>query len=270
MRDINLDTTVTRNTFMLYGALGSGKTRYAATFERPLFLSEGVEGGWTTIKYMADDEFYEHGRKPKIWAIEQMSDMAEAMVKVAPLVASGEVKTIVVDSLTFYADMYLAGLVRANSNDMRAVYGSLGMHLRDLRVQWHTRYPNVTMVWLALAKEPEEDLPGCPLVPGKEGLKFAAGCDFVFYLRSWGDKLGSHFAIHTRPYNKYSARVRDGAKLQMPSILPDSNYRTLKSILDGTYVLPVVEDAIQTTDEGVAHAPPPRANGARRAPILRR
>jgi len=227
MREINLDQpadVMPRNTFLVYGDSRSGKTTWAATFPRPLFLSDVTEGGWDSIANMSDEQMFEPGVKPLVWGIEKMADMAEARAKALPLIQSGRVQTLVIDSLTFYTDLYLNYLIGMQAKkDMRAAYGDLGNHLRDLRVQTHALPVNV--VWLCLAKHPDDDNPtGRPMIPGQQGDKFMAGCHYIFYARSWQEKRGQellppNFEMRTRRYMNYIAGNRLGGRAQD---LPDS------------------------------------------------
>jgi hypothetical protein len=228
MREIDLDqpiTTMPRHTFLVYGDTRTGKTTWAATFPRPLFLSDATEGGWTSIINMDDDQLFEPGVKPVVWTIELMNDMTTAMTKAEPLIARGAVQTIVIDSISFYSDLYLNYLIGMQSKkDMRAVYGDLGNHLRDLRARLHLQGVNV--VWLALAKHPEEATPiGSPMVPGQQATKLAAGCDFIFHSRSYQERRGQElmpleFELRTRKFGMYIAGSRlGGTANQLPDPL---------------------------------------------------
>lgn len=236
MREINLDqnsTTVPRNTFIVYGDSRSGKTTWAATFPRPLFLSDVTEAGWNSIQHMTDDQLFEPGVKPMVWGIEQMNDMALAREKAAPLIASGRVQTLVIDSLSFYCDLYLNFIVgQQTKKDQRAAFGDLGIHLRDLRVKTHSLAVNV--VWLCLARHPSPEEPvGRPLVPGQQADKFMAGCDYVFYARSYREKRGTELApatyeMRTRPWSNYVTGNRLGS---MAESLPDPLFGTYEDMI---------------------------------------
>jgi hypothetical protein len=236
MREINLDqnnTTVPRNTFIVYGDSRSGKTTWAATFPRPLFLSDVTEAGWNSITHMSDEQLFEPGVKPMVWGIEQMNDMALAREKAAPLIASGRVQTLVIDSLSFYCDLYLNYIVgQQTKKDQRAAFGDLGIHLRDLRVKTHSLAVNV--VWLCLARHPSPEEPvGRPLVPGQQADKFMAGCDYVFYARSYREKRGADllpptFELRTRPWSNYVTGNRLG---NMAESLPDPLIGTYEDMI---------------------------------------
>lgn len=213
MREINLDTPSSqRRTILAYGATRTGKTHWAASAPRPLFISDATESGWTTVQNMDRGYWYEPQVKPQIWAIETVTDMALAFAKALPLVQAGNVRTIIVDSLTFYADLYLAHLYNIlDSKDTRKIYGALGIHLRDLRTKWHSLPCNI--IWLCLTKEPdEENKVGGPLIPGQQAAKFTAGCDSILYLREAGSGTKREFCVHTKRFQNYIAGGREGAR----------------------------------------------------------
>ena len=214
----------------------SGKTTWAATFPRPLFLSDVTEGGWDSIANMDDDQLFEPGVKPIVWGIEQMADMALARSKALALIASGRIQSLVIDSLSFYCDLYLNFLIGMQAKkDMRSAYGDLGNHLRDLRVQTHALQANV--VWLCLAKHPGEDNPvGGPMIPGQQADKFMAGVHYIFHSRVHQEKRGQEllppvFEMRTKKYLNYIAGNRLGGRA---ADLPDplvGDYSTLMQYL---------------------------------------
>ena len=264
MRIIDLNGPITRRTVLSYGDTRSGKTRFAATWPRPLFLSDVTESGWNTVANMGDDTFFEPGRKPQVWGIEKMSDMMEAYQAALPLIAGKKVETVVIDSLTFYSDMYLAGLIGAQGGkpDMRRAYGDLGIHLRDLRIKWHSLGANV--VWLCLAKHPEKNdagiivEPGGPMVPGAQGAKFGPGCDSVLYHRSKSGPTGASWEIRTKHYNGFITGGREGDH-PMVDPLPGLDYRSYIAALTSA---PRVDSSDSTPDDVV-----PMKNGSTTKPI---
>jgi hypothetical protein len=228
MKLINIDAATEDNakapryTFCAYGATGVGKTTWAASFPRPVFLSETTESGYESLRGISDEALFEPGVQPIVLGIEKMNDMAIAREVLAPMILSGQVQTVVVDSLTFYADLYLNYLFEIHSASAGAnlkAYGALGQHLRDLRVKWHSMGCNV--VSLCLAQDPDEDRPnGLPSIPGKEANKYGASCDFLLYLRHERFKAGQsfvdNFELHTKQFGKYVARARRA--IGMPEI----------------------------------------------------
>lgn len=239
MREINLEQSANvlpRNTFLVYGDSRTGKTTWAASFPRPVFFSDVSEGGWDSIANMDDDQLFEPGVKPLVWGIEEMSDMLVARNKAEPMIASGRIQTIVVDSLSFYSDLFLNFLVGAQAKkDMRSAYGDLGNHLRDLRVKTHAL--NVNVVWLCLARHPDDDIPmGRPMIPGQQGDKFMAGVHYIFHSRVDQQKQGTTllpptYEMRTRKYGNYIAGNRLGGRsVDLPDPLV-GNYETLITAL---------------------------------------
>lgn len=238
MRVINLDAATEdnaaapRNTYTVYGPTGSGKTTFAGTFPRPVFLSDTSESGYESLRGISDDVLFEAGIRPIVIGIENMNDMAIAREVLLPFIQSGMVKTIVKDSLTFYADLYLNFLfqIHTGSGDNLKVYGALGRHLRDLRVKMHALGCNV--VSLCLQSDPNEDQPqGQPLIPGKEGSKYGAGSDYLLYTRydrfKQGQQLVDNFELHSKPWGKFVARARRAIGMpELPSPLLNQTYST--------------------------------------------
>jgi hypothetical protein len=235
MREVSLErrsNVLPKNTFLVYGDSRTGKTTWAATFPRPLFLSDETEGGWDSIANMDDAQLFEPDVKPIVWAISKMDDMVTARAKAEPLIASGRIQTIVVDSLSYYCDLFLNFLLMAQAKkDTRSAYGDLGNHLRDLRVKTHMLPVNV--VWLALAKHPDDVFPvGGPMIPGQQADKFMAGVHYIFHSRVDQQKRGQEllpptFEMRTRKYLGYIAGNRLGGRAnQLPDPLV-GDYQTL-------------------------------------------
>jgi hypothetical protein len=235
MREINLDLPdqtgkAPRYTFLIYGPMGSGKTTLAASFPRPLFLSDVTESGYESLRGLDESVLFEPNVRPRALGIEKMNDMAQAREMIAPLVASGQVQTIVDDSLTFYADLYLNSIfdMQGANRDNRKAYGELGIHLRDLRVKWQGFQCNI--VWLCLVRDPDDDRPqGGPMIPGAESGKFGAGCDYQLFMRHDRFKRGQEFVdnyeLHSRNWGKYAARVRRAVGVpELPSPLVNTTY----------------------------------------------
>jgi hypothetical protein len=245
--DLGKRTKASRITVLSYGGMRTGKTRFAATWPRPVFLSDATESGWTTIENMDKNALHEPDRLPLVWAIEKSADMFQAIKDVENMIRTkpGTIMTIVVDSLTFYADLFFNTLDAAGGGrvDPRQHYQKLGQHLRTLREQIHLLPLNV--IWLALAKDPGEDNPiGQPMLPGQNAAKFAAGCDYVLYHRSFQPTPSTplQWEIRTRKWQNYAAGGRDEGLLPDPLAyvaqgeqgdvyVPDCTYRTMAEML---------------------------------------
>lgn len=239
MRVVNLDqeSEQSRLTVLSYGAMRAGKTRFSSSWPRPLFFSDNTESGWKTISNMDPQAWYEPTRKPAVWAIEKASDMAQMIGDVSTELAKDPLKyrTIVVDSLTFYSDLYFNSLYGSasaggRSPDLRQIYGQLGNHLRDIRIRLHSLPVNI--IWTALEKSPGDENPfGGPMIPGQASQKFAAGVDYILFHRVFqpNPSLGPQFEIRTRQWGGYRAGGRDEGRL--PDPLSDCSYRALEEAL---------------------------------------
>lgn len=230
MREIDLtapvDTAIPVNTFLLYGDTKTGKTTFAGTFPRPLFLSDISEHGYEALRAenWNDDAtpLFEADVRPIVWGINKQSDMAECIERAKPLIASGRVRSVFIDSITFYSDLYLNMLLMAQDKlDQRQAYGKLGIHLRNIRIQLHDL--NVNVGWLSLAKHPEYDeknalkFKGRPMIPGEQSDKFMAGVDYTFHFRFEKPQpmQPGRFEIRTKEYVSYIAGNRLGKRAGM-------------------------------------------------------
>lgn len=257
--DISKPEKLHRITVLSYGASRSGKTRFAGTWPRPLFLSDATESGWTTLSNMDPAARHEADRAPQVWAVEKASDMLACIKDAEPLIKRGDVQTVVVDSLTFYQDLFLNHVERVAGGrvDLRQLYGKLASHLKELREQVHLLGTNV--VWLALAKDPGEDQPvGGPMLTGQNAAKFSAGCDYVFYHRSFqpSPSAAVSWEIRTRKFLNYAAGGRDEGLLPDPlGYLSVGENNTEQFVTDCTYR--TVAEALGITPAVPAAASPP-------------
>lgn len=271
--DVSKPEKLKRITALSYGHSRSGKTRFAGSWPRPLFLSDATESGWTTLSNMSKDALFEANRAPQVWAIEKVTDMFQALKDCEPQVKRGDIQTVVVDSLTFYQDLFLNFMERASSNriDQRQLFGKLAAHLKELREQVHLLNTNV--VWLALAKDPGEDQPvGGPMLTGQNAAKFAAGCDYLLYHRSvQPTNAPLQWEVRTRKFGAYAAGGRDEGLLPDPlgyyaddgagntTLYTDCTYRTLAEAL-GILAPPAGDEVVPIIDPPAAE-PPPATNG---------
>jgi len=233
-----------RNSFktaLCYGRPRSGKTRFLASWPRPLILAEASERGWVTIETMPSEGYFEPDRPPLVWPIEDAQQMQEALGDARGYFERGEALTLGIDSLTFYQDALFAAnkkrWIAGNPGkpvDGRALYGQLGEQLGDLRQDTHTWPCNV--VWLALEKAPDTDAPiGGPLLTGKTRDRFPAGCDHIFRHESYTvpNATGGEdcfFEMHTTVHGRWLAGGRDSGMLE-PSIF-NPTYRDLMEQLN--------------------------------------
>jgi hypothetical protein len=230
MRDIALDekpTALPRHTFLVYGDTRTGKTVFGATLPRPLIIADVTEGGYQSIRNMDRSQWFEPDVEPIIKGVENMNDLAQLSPVIDDLVARNRVMSIVFDAFTFYTDFFLNKLIQnqaaaGKAPDNRAAYGSLGLHLREVRTSLHLKGTNV--LWSCLAKHPETDDPkGRPLIPGQQSDKFAAGVDFLWHSRveqkrEGGKIVNTEYQLRTKQFGSYIAGNRLGVNADA---LPD-------------------------------------------------
>lgn len=230
--DMSPDTSPDRITMMLAGASRSGKTHFAATFPRPVFISDLTEGGHQTIKHMFPDDFYEPERVPRVFGVTNAKEMMETVTHVEEMYKQNpdEIGTLVIDSLTFYAEMMFSDLeVAGGSRDKRQLYGDLAAHLRYLMIRVH-KLP-INIVWLALAKEGGEDHAlGGISIPGQTATKAPARCDIWAYIEQVEKRKQRLFRTHFQTYAGFKAGHRFGDLL--PAMMEGANYRSLEEALD--------------------------------------
>ena len=271
---------------MSYGPTGSSKTHFAATWPRPLFLSDFSEHGWSTIEEMNRNYWDDPKVAPQVIAIEHPSEVMQYVQELSIAKQQGRtdpngkidqahlIQTLVIDSLTLHSDAMLAllsnGAQQANKDvDMRRVYGKLGSYLQNLVIMTHMLPCHV--VWLCLERSPtEEDPTGGPLLSGQASLKFPARCDYIFYHRAnHVPGRAPTFEIRTRNFQKMPARVRG----RLPDPITDVSYRgflaALESAHEDTDTAPAadVPENEQTEDGGDQTQQPPAATPQVAAPI---
>jgi hypothetical protein len=162
-------------------------------------------------------------------------------------------------------------LMNQVKKDTRAAYGDLGNHLRDLRAKTHML--NVNVVWLCLARHPDEVEPlGRPMIPGQQADKFMAGVHYIFHSRVDQQKRGQEllpptYEMRTKKYAGYLAGNRLGGKA---NLLPDplvGDYQALVKALG--YDVDVLRQSMPKISATAAkpqvlvpvqpHQPPPAA-----------
>lgn len=265
MRKIDLDESDDTFTIMSYGSSGAGKTRWAASWPDPLFLCDQSERGWTTIKTMPKDAFFDPKRPPTVWTLEKAADAMTALkdLKAELEKEPGKYKTVVVDSITLHADMMLNAYKTSQppgKDDMRAVYSSLLTYLQNMQLRFHELPCNV--IWTALPAEPdpESGTLGGPLVPGQAKMKLAARCDFVFYHQSvQAGGQPPRWELRTRQYGRMFARGRAGTLF--PDPITDPTYRGFMAALEQAKAQPE-EAAEEVADDPAQPAAQPQGRPA--------
>lgn len=147
---------------MAGGMPTSGKTHFAATFPKPLFISDEAEGGYKTLFGMDPDYWWDPKVVPEVWAQSDMTDFPKAVTEIQGMVSkSGKLpwETMVVDSISIYTERVLGEMkLRNPGEDNRQRYGALTDALR-LRVLQVNALP-MHVVWLChVTSEGELTLP---------------------------------------------------------------------------------------------------------------
>jgi hypothetical protein len=94
---------------------------------------------------------------------------------------------------------------------------NLSSHMREIRIRVHNM--NINVVWLCLEKQPTPDEPiGGPMLSGQSAAKFAAGCDYILYHRSFQPNATTplQWDVRTRRFGQYQAGGRDEGLLPDP------------------------------------------------------
>lgn len=236
MRIIDMSKPVpTHLTCVLYGDSRSGKTEFAATWPRPLFLADAAEGGWATIHGMPRDKFYEPNRIPEVRAIETMQDMVGQIRELGDRLKKkpGDIQTLVVDSLTFYADLVQDTLRTQMADEIAKnkwlLFDKLKNHISHMVIETH-KLP-VHVIWICLSTV-DMDGRGGILLPGQMAKKLPALCNFFFYqnVHQPDPNKDPLYEVHTRRCGNFPAGTRFGDLL--PDPLPEPTFRSLAECLE--------------------------------------
>lgn len=231
---VNFDDKETPITALVHGDSGAGKTYFAASWPRPWFLSVNDEQGWETIRTMTRRNLYEPSVRPTVLKLKTIRDLNDGLQEVREAIRKNDCQTVVIDSISFYCEMFYNGLIAAMQANQGAqvdtwkVYGMLNDHLRKMRIEFHNLNANV--LWLAVTRQPDEATKiAMPLLKGQQAVLFPAGCKYVWYMRSEETATNVRHLLHTRRYTNILARGRDGGRLPNPIVNP--TYRDIAAML---------------------------------------
>lgn len=178
------------------GKASSGKTHFAATFPKPLFISDATEGGAATLDAMNPEMWWDANDPPEVWEIENMLEMTKIAIdlggrKVFPW------QTVVVDSLSIYAQRVLRELNSSDpKQDNRQRYGVLSDQLSSLVARIHSLPAHI--VWLCHIDD-EMQL----TVPGKASAALWAYMSYkwmTYVSTSPRPNVPAEYQLHTRPW----------------------------------------------------------------------
>ena len=224
--------------FFLYGDTGSGKTKAASTFPRPLFLVPQNENSITTLRGQ-DVPYYE--------IIDMSSPVADGiggMIAVLDEIERAYDKgpeefpfdTIVIESISHYADLCIEEMSKGNALQMdQQKWGRLGSHFRNL--QTRLRKLDCHVVFTALAKASviadAEDgggqAPGAPLIQGQTALKLPSACDVIGYCEEYrANAKDLEYRVHFRKYRHFPARSRFS---RMPAVVKNFDFKKVEAFL---------------------------------------
>lgn len=187
------------------GLPSAGKTTFAGTAPRPLFISDAAEGGFNALYNMPVDWRWDPKVEPEVWAIEQMADIPVILARLEQMVISNTFpfKTLVIDPLSIYVDRVLAELMAKNpGQDARRYYGDLANHLRLILMRFHALPCHV--LWLCHVRADGNETNG-PAIGGQMGSKLPAYMDFKTLSHvSTSPSAPPVFELRTRPFRSWT------------------------------------------------------------------
>jgi hypothetical protein len=212
-------------TCLSYGATGSGKTEFLATWPNPVVFCAASEQGHITIQFMEKDKWYD----PKwnlldhLYPVSSIADF-NSIVAVAKDEVKKGAKTIGIDSITFLVNM-LVNNVSAKGYDL---WGEVLAKTTKLREDLHAL--GVHVVWTAALDADSKT----PAIQGQTAVQLPHCCALVLYHTAEEDpvKKGTSYRAWTAPRGGFPARHRFGKKLHSPlgrlEPAPDGDGRILK------------------------------------------
>jgi hypothetical protein len=212
-------------TVFLYGLLGTIKTTWAGSWPSPVFLSAGQEGGDDSLESLPELLGID---APPVYQINSTKMMRDKVNYIAQSYKTYGWKTVVIDSVTFYLDIYMRevimGYQRAGKDPMmqQRDWGYMENHIcKEIAQTLHST--NLNVIWIALAKEKwsRKDRQGDsyvdgvqPMMSGGTATKLPAMCKMVMYadkqlaLGSDGQQMVPQPVFRTSPNNMTKDLVR--------------------------------------------------------------
>ena len=89
------------------GRINSGKTHFASTAPKPLFISDAQEGGAATLRHMDTAMWWDPKVKPEVWEIEGLIEIPKVATRLLELKGPLKWQTIVVDSISYSFVLYM-------------------------------------------------------------------------------------------------------------------------------------------------------------------
>ena len=179
-------------TVFLSGPIGTIKTTWAGSWPSPVFLSAGHEGGDDSLAMLPTVLGI---NPPPVYHIDTTAKMKSKVEYIAQAYEAYGWKTVVIDSVTFYSDIYIREIIEAYQRQdkdpqmQQRDWGFLEAHLcKEIAQRLHGTKLNV--IWIALTKEKwslpdrhgERHLEGYkPMIQGAAAIKLPAMCKMVLH-----------------------------------------------------------------------------------------
>jgi hypothetical protein len=214
------------------GSTKSGKTHFASTWPKPLFISDAAEGGADTLREMAKDPteralWWDPKVPPDVWEVEDMNDFPKIAMRLCQRAAQKKIqhKTLVVDSISIYAQRVLRELkINDPGQDNRQRYGQLGDALSAQIGRIHSLPMHV--VWLCHIDD-EMKLS----VPGKAANVLWAYMGYLWLTHVEAIRgKDPEYALHVRPHLQ-ATWIGGRSKIQAPSPLIPS-FKPIAELLE--------------------------------------
>lgn len=227
-------------TALVAGPSGAGKTFLCASWPRPAWFGAFREGGYETLKYMPTSALYEPDRRPLAYAVKTWVELRKALNdEVWPLVARGEVRTLIVE-LSFIADDFIAAAKLTSGANNWQPYMDLANAMTFLDTE--AKGKGVNVVYNAI-----DDGHGGILMPGTAVAKRQpAMCDLTGYLHA---VAYDRRILEMAPFEENSPRHRFCDR--MPPKIVNPTYRKLVGLLAKALVADI-DGNVMTPEEAQA------------------
>lgn len=222
---------------LVYGNAGSGKTRFASTFPKPLFIDTDkgmrsiVENKTNDIKFI---RLPENGTYQMLLNI--LIDVKNARGAFAPGGALADRQTIVIDSISSLADEYLMREIMVGNrrdplieNAQRDDYGRLKIALIQIGNVIKDISDTKNVVVTALVDEEKDELTGAlegkPMMTGKYRDIIGAVFDEEYYMERAEVAGAVKYYLYATKYKWFEAKTR----LLKTTKLEDASYAKIIS-----------------------------------------
>jgi hypothetical protein len=205
---------------LLYGANGSGKTRFASTWPFPVYFTPVMAKN--ELRSIANENI-------PVVLFETMADVKEQTIALGEAMKAGKIqcKTIVVDNLTTIQTLFEVE-IKAKSGHDKLDWEDWG-RFTGFFVEWMTmihRWP-VNIIWIT-----HSDVEKTFTLRGDSKNFIPGNSDLLLYSesRDFGPKKPTGFFVHGRRCGQWPARVRMADVAGRPiftTIGPDPHYDDL-------------------------------------------